>query len=1479
MDETVIFPSPNWFQVSGLAVSKDGWLIYGGPTKNLCILKPLESSKDGIFEEKQAYHAYIINKAHKEKIVSVDISRDWPEKKLILTGGIEGTVKQWDIDQRDNLGKIKCTHNHTVHENQKEEVVAVEYSSEPYAITVGFFGNIVKWDLNANITKTYTYFLKNFKPTCMACSHHIPLHVAVGTKQGVVFVLDLKNQGKILYKIRGQDDEILNLSWCPQYEVTLRKSLINSVKKSKNSEKSGDDGKDEAAINLHRSAITKSLPEDSFCDVQEDDLFDMYKDHQDNEFGHKKFEPKDIVVKVKKEEQKGEYLEDCSKLKDKMNKNKKEFDTSMASLVDAFDKTSIQKINGDNQKVVKENTTTTATTTTAATTTTTTADGTILAPLSTPPSTPPTNTTPPKPATTTTTTITTITTEALDDEETKIIGDYILHTHRHLLASIGKYGAVRIWSKTGKLIASCTIPISNNKIVIKNKRGMQSCNSILWYKPEVLLMTDTSSQLLQSNPLEIDCKNNIEYNLVHNYHKRGLYGIYTNAPRVQSDGKSIAKSDKSTDQSDVSSNESSEMLQDVNLIAKSDDKSMDKSNDNVLDKSDWKIWTVAQDRNIICYSMEKKEKIAAYNTCGGFIYSMHLCPYDAKRLAISVGDGAIRVWDAQISDKDGSKYLIGSTMYFWQNVQGKVLTVAWHPTKENLLAFATAESRIGIIDASKTERAAKNLQLVLSGGIYAISWGEDFNLYAVAGGTMVMYNTTKPEGDPKPVIVEFENKQWELSAVTWYPAGLLCGSNNGAVAILNPETHELLSAIFVYNKMIHCMDWHPQHVTESNEESQYKNLIAVSSLDKQSVVTILEYTDKGDGLKLNLYKTLSGHAEPACQLAWNPHKEGILLTTSYDKTVRVWDVSEGQPIAIFDGHTLATFTACWSPYPNMPTTVMSGGADCCLRMWKYEKYPANVYLENHKNDAPAKKEKKKKEKKEKKIDEINTDGDTDTDGQVATNLDQNVKIKGPKKFLLPIVQNQISPCTIESVRIMAQKYLQPTNEKEVGKTGRDTDENMEVDSGAVDSAAVDSGAVDSGAIDSGAVDSAAVDSAAVDSGAVDSSAVDSSAVDSGPVVSGVVHFTKMFGTTNDLNELLDLELHAHLAHERLEPAALLGVLRGHVDAVVRRAAERDALCPFIVSLAPLHERLEPAALLGVLRGHVDACPSMHERLEPAALLGVLRGHVDACPSMHERLEPAALLGVLRGHVDACPSMHERLEPAALLGVLRGHVDAVVRRAAERDALCPFIVSLAPCVSFKYWKSVTQLYLAQIDRLVAKHQQNKLIENKQYGGHIYRKVAHQLSIHDVLGAVSTLTTAKHFKEAYVLAKARHMDSIAEDILSQWTADATLTGNLTLAAVCNLAMGDVYKASLILAKSKEQECLALAAELAKVAGQPTFAHHIEDKITKIETPQNETEDKITKIETPQNETEALQPLPSKAEVMLKEAETNGSGNNKE
>ena len=60
-----------------------------------------------------------------------------------------------------------------------------------------------------------------------------------------------------------------------------------------------------------------------------------------------------------------------------------------------------------------------------------------------------------------------------------------------------------------------------------------------------------------------------------------------------------------------------------------------------------------------------------------------------------MGDGAVRVWEADTLISDDDKLAIGNVTSYWQNVQGKVLTIVWHPTRENLLAFGTGESRVG----------------------------------------------------------------------------------------------------------------------------------------------------------------------------------------------------------------------------------------------------------------------------------------------------------------------------------------------------------------------------------------------------------------------------------------------------------------------------------------------------------------------------------------------------------------------------------------------------------------------------------------------------------------------------------------------------------------------------------------------------------------------------------------------------------------
>lgn len=67
MDEAVLFPSPNWFLVSVISASPDGWLVYGGPSKSLCVLEPLPAEYDATIKGNSSYKAHVISRAHPEK--------------------------------------------------------------------------------------------------------------------------------------------------------------------------------------------------------------------------------------------------------------------------------------------------------------------------------------------------------------------------------------------------------------------------------------------------------------------------------------------------------------------------------------------------------------------------------------------------------------------------------------------------------------------------------------------------------------------------------------------------------------------------------------------------------------------------------------------------------------------------------------------------------------------------------------------------------------------------------------------------------------------------------------------------------------------------------------------------------------------------------------------------------------------------------------------------------------------------------------------------------------------------------------------------------------------------------------------------------------------------------------------------------------------------------------------------------------------
>lgn len=57
--------------------------------------------------------------------------------------------------------------------------------------------------------------LSKLPAVCLACCPHDSSLVAVGSKNGLIHIIDLDKNGLILYRLRGHNEQIVSLSWCP----------------------------------------------------------------------------------------------------------------------------------------------------------------------------------------------------------------------------------------------------------------------------------------------------------------------------------------------------------------------------------------------------------------------------------------------------------------------------------------------------------------------------------------------------------------------------------------------------------------------------------------------------------------------------------------------------------------------------------------------------------------------------------------------------------------------------------------------------------------------------------------------------------------------------------------------------------------------------------------------------------------------------------------------------------------------------------------------------------------------------------------------------------------------------------------------------------------------------------------------------------------------------------------------------------------
>ena len=318
-------------------------------------------------------------------------------------------------------------------------------------------------------------------------------------------------------------------------------------------------------------------------------------------------------------------------------------------------------------------------------------------------------------------------------------------------------------------------------------------------------------------------------------------------------------------------------------------------------------------------------------------------PIDPSIIALGSGDGLIRVWKT-----NAAKVMFDFNTIWQKGGPCEILALAWNPSRDNCLAFATNEGRIGMVDALSPRPYPTIFDFKHRQSVYNLVYGpianldsadEEQCLYSLGDGAVFMHCQGKHK-NIEEIIKEVNNlqdrKSPSRSEMIFQPRlgedsskYLAIGSDDGTIEIFSMPDLKLVCTLKSFQKLIQSMDWRRNSTSE---------MLAVGSNEYEiHVWSLAERLSQDKNVYIKPDIVLEGHKLRVIQVAWNPLNDSELLSVSYDGTAQVWqllDDNKGQGKANFRGHGgCRVFCGLWSDQD----TVMSGGEDNAVHIWKPSK--------------------------------------------------------------------------------------------------------------------------------------------------------------------------------------------------------------------------------------------------------------------------------------------------------------------------------------------------------------------------------------------------------------------------------------------------------------------------------------------------------------------------------------------------------------
>ncbi|XP_063992664.1 gem-associated protein 5 [Diachasmimorpha longicaudata] len=495
----------------------------------------------------------------------------------------------------------------------------------------------------------------------------------------------------------------------------------------------------------------------------------------------------------------------------------------------------------------------------------------------------------------------------------------------YLLASGAKDRFIYIWRPATDGRYEVKVPIPNSPQDNTTHRTKLSSNLftvVLWVEPGILVANSAFGELLALKLNSVKGNSKPDWRVLHGHHSRAIFSI-----------SSYVKPQTGEE------------------IKPSDDDNWRTEKEEMVSKNR-EIWTTGQERQVICTVLGDEDDTwrthYSIHTLSGYVYCIAPCPLDTSRIAIGVGDGMLRIWNLSEPHETTCDIITA-----WQDIKDRVTAIAWHPDKENLLAYGTSEGRVGVYDIFNVSKRPVVFKMHHRKTIYRLEWGPSpstshssndknpstYLLFCCGDGELTCFNYDKPQQEPKVIIKK------SCTDIAWKPnySCLAVGHDDGSISFLNDQLETFGKTIFLLKKPVECLTWHPDSTATDLNLSHFRNYLAASTtspiitvFDMSAMIEMLNKREQSKDTSQNFYKVLanlSGHSDRIYSLAWSPHISGYLVSGSADNTVQVWNIERQEILGTYTDHWGAVQSVMWSPLDH--NFIFSGSSDCSLRVWRF----------------------------------------------------------------------------------------------------------------------------------------------------------------------------------------------------------------------------------------------------------------------------------------------------------------------------------------------------------------------------------------------------------------------------------------------------------------------------------------------------------------------------------------------------------------